>query len=425
MSAASIAHFDRTFLARLADWLAFAVAVSLPWSTTAVGITIAAWLIVLLPTLDAAAVRRELVTAAGGLPVVLWSLGLIGMLWANVDWHDRFAGLGGFNRLLVIPLLLAQFRRSESGRWPLCGFFLSSIALLIASYAIVLLLGDDWHGVYGVPVHDTIFQGAIFLICGFGALGYATLGHVGVGYAALAHGKRAWAWPIAVGAIGALFLINFAFVITSRIAIVLAPIVLLLFGWRLFRWKGILAAILLSLILGGAVWFSAPVLRGRIEASITEMQEYRAADKATSIGEHAAFLKESWMIIASAPIIGHGTGSIAEEFRRITAGNTGVSAEATVNPHNQTFAVAIQLGVVGAIALWAMWIAHLALFRGESVVAWLGLVVVVENIFSSTVHSHLFDFNSGWLYVFGIGVLGGTMLREREGDLKKPPIASA
>jgi O-antigen ligase len=419
MSAFNTTRFDRTSLARPADWLAVAVAVSLPWSTTAVGITIAAWLIVLLPTLDAAAVRRELSTAAGGLPVVLWSLGLIGMLWANVDWHDRFAGLGGFNRLLAIPLLLAQFRRSETGLWALCGFFLSSIALLIASYAVVLVLGHDWHGVYGVPVHDTIFQGTIFLICGFGALGYATLGHAG-----LAHGKRAWAWPIAIGAIGALFLINFAFVITSRIALVLTPILLSLFGWRLFRWKGIVAAILLFLILGGAVWFSAPVLRGRIEASITEMQEYRATDKATSIGEHAAFLKESWMIIASAPIIGHGTGSIAEEFRRITAGNTGVSAEATVNPHNQTFAVAIQLGVVGAIVLWAMWIAHLALFRGQSVVAWLGLVVVVENILSSTVHSHLFDFNSGWLYVFGIGVLGGTMSRERGLDLK-PPIASA
>jgi O-antigen ligase len=430
MSAARIAYFDRMVLARLADWLAVAVAISLPWSTTAVGITIAAWLIVLLPTLDAAAVRRELGTAAGGLPVVLWSLGLIGMLWANVDWPDRFAGLSGFHRLLVIPLLLAQFRRSENGRWAVLSFFLSSIALLIASYAIVLMLGDDWHGVYGVPVHDTIFQGAIFLICGFGALGYATLGYASLGYASLgyaglAHGKRAWAWPIAIGAIGALFLINFAFVITSRIALVLAPILLLLFGWRLFRWKGILAAILLSLILGGAVWFTAPVLRGRIEASITEMQEYRAADKATSIGEHVAFLKESWMIIASAPIIGHGTGSIAEEFRRITVGNTGASAAATVNPHNQTFAVAIQLGVVGATALWAMWIAHLALFRGQSAVAWLGLVVVVENILSSTVHSHLFDFNSGWLYVFGIGVLGGMMLRQCEGDFKKPPMGSA
>lgn len=89
---------------------------------------------------------------------------------------------------------------------------------------------------------------------------------------------------------------------------------------------------------------------------------------------------------------------------------------ATVNPHNQTFAVAIQLGVVGAIALWAMWIAHLALFRGLGIVAWFGLLVVLENILSSAAHSHLFDFNSGWLYVFGTGVLGGMMLRGR--DLK-------
>ena len=112
-------------------------------------------------------------------------------------------------------------------------------------------------------------------------------------------------------------------------------------------------------------------------------------------------------------------GSIAEEFRRITAGKTGVSATPTVNPHNQTFAVAIQLGVVGAVVLWAMWIAHIALFPGSSALAWLGLVLVVENVLSSTVHSHLFDFNSGWLYVFGVGVLGGTILGERDSVSKK------
>jgi O-antigen ligase len=415
MSAASIAHFDRTFLARLADWLAVAVAISLPWSTTAVGITIAAWLIVLLPTLDAAAVRRQLGTAAGGLPVVLWCLGLIGMLWANVDWHDRFGGLGGFHRLLVIPLLLAQFRRSENGLWVVCSFFLSSITLLVASYVIVLALGHSWHGIYGVPVHDTIFQGAIFLICGFGALGYA----------GLAHGKQTEARLIVIAIIAVLFLINFAFATTSRAALVIVPLPLLLLGWRLFRWKGILAAVMIGLIIGAAVWFASPVLRSRIATSITEIKEYRALNNATSAGEHLAFLKESWTIIVSAPIIGHGTGSITEEFRRVTAGKAGVSGEPTVNPHNQTFAVAIQLGAVGAIVLWAMWIAHFALFRGESVVAWLGLVVVVENILSSIVHSHLFDFNNGWLYVFGVGVLGGTILRQREGDLKKPPIAPA
>jgi hypothetical protein len=40
--------------------------------------------------------------------------------------------------------------------------------------------------------------------------------------------------------------------------------------------------------------------------------------------------------------------------------------------------------------------------------------VVIENIVSSTVHSHLFDANNGWLYAFGVGVLGGISLRQRE-----------
>jgi O-antigen ligase len=403
----SITRFDRAFFVRLADWLAVAVAIALPWSTSAVGIAIAAWLIVLLPTLDAAAVKRELGTAAGGLPVVLWCLGLVGMLWADVSWHDRFAGLDSFHRLLAVPLLLAQFRRSANGFWVARSFFISSITVLIASYAIVIVHDHHWGRAYGVPVHDTIFQGTEFLVCGFGALGYA----------ALARQKASEHWQNAIFAIGALFLINFAFATASRIALAIAPLLFLLVGWRLVRWKGVLVAILLTAVAATAMWFASNQLRDRVVQTVIEMQEYSTANRATSIGEHIAFLKESLEIIGSAPIIGHGTGSIAEEFRRITAGKTGVSAQPTVNPHNQTFAAAIQLGLVGAAALWAMWIAHLLLFRGEGGVAWLGLVVVVENILSSMVHSHLFDFNNGWLYVFGIGVLGGMMLRERDGHI--------
>jgi len=415
IQSASFGHFDRSFLVRLADWAAVAVAVALPWSTSAVGIAIAVWLVVLLPTLSAASVKRELATAAGGLPVALWCLGVIGMLWADVSWHDRFAGLDSFHRLLAIPLLLAQFRHSENGIWVIVGFFISAITVLLASYMIVLVFDHSGHIWYpGVPVHDTIFQGSLFLICGFGALGYA----------ALAPGKQAGHGLSAIFVTGALFLINFAFAAASRIALAVAPLLFLLLGWRLIRWKGILLGLLLAVMAGSAIWFASPVLRQRVAETVAETQEYRESNKATSIGEHTAFLKESLMIIASAPIIGHGTGSIAEEFRRITVGKAGVSAMHTVNPHNQTFAVAIQLGLVGGIVLWAMWIAHLALFTGQSTVAWLGLVAVVENILSSTVHSHLFDFNSGWLYVFATGVLGGTILNERANALKTLESAS-
>ena len=404
-----LAQLDRLSLTRLADCAAVAVAVALPWSTSAVGAAIAVWLVLLLPSLDLASLKRALATAAGGLPVLLWCLGVIGMLWADVSWHDRLAGLNSFHRLLTIPLLLAQFRRSSNGYWVACGFFISSIALLIASYAVALVFGDRWPGVYGVPVHDTIFQGSIFLICGFGAFGYA----------AWSWGKRAGLWPVGLFAIGALFFINFGVVITSRIALVIAPLLLLLLGWRLSGWRGVLYAVLLAATFGSAMWFASPVLRDRIAASIGELQIYDANRGPSSIGEHIVFLEGSLPIIASAPIIGHGTGSITEQFQRIIAGKTGVAATPTVNPHNQTFAVAIQLGLLGAAVLWAMWIAHLVLFSGRSPLAWLGLVVVAENVLSSTVHSHLFDFNNGWLYVFAVGALGGTILDDRDGLAKK------
>jgi hypothetical protein len=71
-----------------------------------------------------------------------------------------------------------------------------------------------------------------------------------------------------------------------------------------------------------------------------------------------------------------------------------------------------------------MWISHFILFREDSAIAWLGTVVVVENIVSSFFHSHLFDFNNGWLYVFGVGVLGGTVLHRRNMVSVKPAAPS-
>src|SRR6202043_2454790 len=95
-------------------------------------------------------------------------------------------------------------------------------------------------------------------------------------------------------------------------------------------------------------------------------------------------------------------------------------AATTVNPHSQIFAVAIELGTVGAAVLLAMWAAHVLLFRGTGLMAWIGTIIVVQNFLSSLVNSHLFDFGQGWLYVFGVGIVGGTVLR----DAQLPPVAS-
>jgi O-antigen ligase len=64
---------------------------------------------------------------------------------------------------------------------------------------------------------------------------------------------------------------------------------------------------------------------------------------------------------------------------------------------------------------------HLLLFRRDGLAAWIGLLVVVQNIFTSLFNSHLFDFTEGWMYVLGVGVAGGMLLtkRSRETNLVK------
>jgi len=398
---------DRQAVQQLADWLAVAVAASLPWSTTATGILIALWLVAALPTLELGALRREIESPAGGLPVLLWLFAALGLLWADVSWSERLGGFDSFHRLLVIPVLLAQFRRSSNGLRVLVGFFASVLVVLLVSWLLVLVPAFPWRtSAFGVPAKDYILQSEEFLICAFVLLGMAV------------DQARDGRWRHVAGlfALSVVFLVNIAFVATGRTALLVAPVLLLLLGYRQFRWRGLVGAALVFGVLGGAAVVGSPYLRARLATSVSELQAWEARDALNSTSLHLEFLKKSVSFVKTAPLIGHGTGSIAEQFRNAAADQSGPAGVVSVNPHNQILAVAIQLGLVGVAVLLAMWGAHLALFGGGGLTAWIGLVVVVQNVVACLFNSHLFDFTQGWLYVFGVGVTGGMALRQRTGS---------
>jgi O-antigen ligase len=399
-SNAMIAAIQAPRLGQIADGLAAAVAVSLPWSTSATSILIVLWIIAVVPTLDIASARRELLSAAGGLPVLLWALGVVGMLWADVSWSERIAGLSGFHKLLLIPLLLAQFRRSPHANWVIMGFLASSVVLLVVSWALVLTPGLSWRGrELGVPVKNYILQSAIFAICAFGLFGQA---------ADLWRTRTRLALMLLV--LAAAFIANIGYVATARTTLVVMAVMAVLFGVRQFGWKGAIGACLVGGMLAGAVWASSPYLRARVSMAVQQVQTYGASDVDTPVGLRLEYWKKSLALIAEAPVVGHGTGMIPELFRRDATVET-IPSLITTNPHSQILTVAVQLGVLGAVVLISMWIAHLALFRDGTLVAWFGLILVTYNIVSSLFNSHLFDFGQGWLYVFGVGLAGGVVLR--------------
>jgi O-antigen ligase len=395
--------FDRARLARLAGCLAIAVAVSLPWSTSATGILIFLWLLAVLPTVSPAEVRRELANPAAGLAVALWALGIVGMAWGEGSLAERLYAIKGFHKLLVIPLLLIQFRRSDKGLWVVGGFLVSATALLLLSWITHVWPWLFWPRIRaGLPVKDYITQSAEFLICAF------ALGHLAVD----AWRKDRRAVSLAFGALGILFLGNVAFVVTGRTSLAAFPVLLILFGVQRFGWKGTVALALAGGVLAAVAWASSPYLRMRSLGVIDEIHRYQIEHAATSSGYRLEFWKKSVEFVAAAPLVGHGTGSIETLFRRAAVGE-GMSAVITGNPHNQTLEIAIQFGLIGVSLLYAMWIAHVLMFRGNGLAAMLGMALVAQGIVGSLFLSYLFDFTTGWIYMFGVGVLGGMALAQK------------
>ena len=392
---------DRSTRLRVVDTLAILLAVSLPWSTSATAILAVLWLVAVAFTL-AREDRDILFTAAGGLPVLLVLLGVAGMAWADVSLVERWGGLGSFLKLLLIPLMLAHFRRSDRGMDVFCGYLLSCIVLLLTSYAIVALHLETTLD-FGVPVKNAATQSGEFATCILGLL-YLSDGWMR---------QRRWLLVVLAATFAFAMLANLVFIATGRTALVVILVLLVVFAAMHLTRRGIVVLCGAAVIVGAAAWFSSPYLRERTEQIWSDARAYEARDVRNSSGERIEFAKRSLEFIRTAPIIGHGTGTIHAQFLKAAAGKTGAAGVAAANPHNQTFAVGIQLGLVGIAVLWTMWIAHLLLFRGEGLAVWIGLVVVVQNIVGSLFNSHLFDFLQGWTYVVGVGVAGGMMLRAR------------
>jgi O-antigen ligase len=394
----------------LADGLVAAAAVSLPWSTSATAIFLALWLLALIPSLRWAVVRRELATPAGGLPVLLAGLGVAGMLWADVTLLERWKGLESFLKLLTIPLLLVQFRRSGHAYWVFAGYLFSCVALLVATAVVLAIpsLANSLLHFDNVLVKNAATQSGEFVTCIFGLLYFAK--------DAQARGR--WILLPGIVAVVVAMIVDIVFAGTGRTALVVMPVLLILFAVRNLKVKGMALAFGGAALIAVIAWTSSGYLRDRTDVIWTDIQKYEVSDERTSSGERIEFWKKSIEFIRQSPVIGHGTGSIHALFEKGAAGKTGVAGVASTNPHNQTFAVAIQLGLVGALALWAMWIAHLFLFRTNNLAGWIGFVIVVQNIVGSFFNSHLFDFVQGWVYVIGVGVAGGAVLAGARSDEK-------
>ena len=385
------------------DLLAVLIAILLPWSTSGAAIAVVLWVIALIPTFNIQAFSRSLRRPAYALPIAIVALALVATLWCQATWGVRLHAITPTVKLLVLPLLLYHFERSTRGLWVFNAFLISCALMMAVSWIVafdpLLVLKPEIRS-YGIFVKNYIDQSQEFALCA-----------VVLAYPIVALWRAGRPWPVVgLAALSASFLVNMAFVTVSRTALVTMPIMLAVFAMIHLRWRTSFLVFSGVILLAGTMWLASPHLQRTTATFITDYQLYKEKDEATSIGIRLEFWRKSLIFFADAPVFGNGTGSSRDLFEQAAIGKEGAAAEVLGNPHNQTLNVAIQWGMIGIVLLYAMWFLHLLLFRGHGLMAWIGSMVVVQNIFTSLFNSHLFDFHEGWMYVLGVGVAGGAIL---------------
>ena len=400
---------DPAAWAKTADIFAVLIALSLPWSTSLVGIFVVAWIVTVAPTLDPRLFLESLKRPICALPIALVALAVLGTLWSDAPWHARLYAVSPTAKLLVLPVLFYHFERSARGLWVFVAFLVSCSLLMAMSWIVAfyptlsLKTFDPQRGIF---VKNYIDQSQEFTLCAV-ALAYPVI--------LLLRARRIWL-ALLLGAIALSLVVNMAFVIVSRTAMVTMPIMLAVFALLHLKWRTNVIISCAVIALAALAWVASPQLRWTTETFVRDYQLYTEKNIPTSIGLRLEYWQKSLRLFAEAPVIGHGTGSTRGLFEQAAAGQVGAAADVVSNPHNQTLNIAVQWGVVGIVVLYAMWLLHLLLFRGEGLAAWIGLLIVVQNIFTSLFNSHLFDFHEGWMYVLGVGVAGGMVLRSPARD---------
>jgi hypothetical protein len=239
---------DRVRLAALADYLAAAVVISLPWSTSATSILVPLWVMAVVLTLDGESVRQVGGMPAAALPIALVVLAVAGMLWADVGWPERLYGAGPFLKLLVLPLLFIHFSRSGRGETVLAAFFTSACVLLALSWLLVLIPQIPWPAKFqGVPVKDYIIQSGIFTLCFFALLNRAVV----------MWGKARAKSVLLVG-LALIFIGNIVFVALGRTSLVVIAVLFVLFGLKHFERRALAVFVAAGVALAAVAWSTSP-----------------------------------------------------------------------------------------------------------------------------------------------------------------------
>lgn len=384
---------------------AIATAFFLPFSTSGQAIGVSVFAVLALLTLDRDRFVTTMRMPAAWLPVALFALILVGVLWSMLPLADAIKWVGPYAKLLLIPLLLATAVTPRQALHIGYGFLASCVVILMLSYSAILWPTGPWTWFksIGVPFKDNAVQSECFAICALG-LG---LGAVRV----WSDGDRRRA--VAIGLLGLLFFVDIFLIFVSKTGMLVAftmvaILVIAIGGWRTAFIVGIPIVVIVAATL--AMSPGAKSRFGEMASDVTAGTETTNVSTASRID----FWSKATEFLKQAPLLGHGTGSIRPLYQSLEATRPSPYGAAVADPHNQFLHIALQVGLIGGAILLAMWLAHVRLLTGRDFASdfasVMGLGIFAMTVVGSLFNSHISQVTQGMLYCLGVGLCGTVIL---------------
>lgn len=312
------------------------------------------------------------------------------------SWQEKWVVLSKYLKLLYLPIIAVGFISERTRIWAIHAFILAMLITCLISFAKYFGLVNYPNLDPGDVFRNHIMTGYMMAFAAFLVFWQAS--------------QSGWQLRLIYGLLGLVFSFQVLFVNTGRTGYVIYVFLMSLLIFQILPWRKALIGLVLLGVTLIAVYELSPTLRLQIAAVMTDISQYEANQKDTSVGYRIQFhdlAKQLWL---RHPLIGNGTGSFTAIFR--IENPIPSWPENLLEPHSLYWLFAVEFGLLG-LALLGFW--FLVLIKESlrlATLAPMALALILPYIMGNLTDSLLFYSGSGYFFILFMGLCLGEGLSE-------------
>lgn len=342
----------------------------------------------------------------GQSPIALWALGLflllaIGLSYTSAESEAALSTFGKYKKLLFVPIIISLMYSEQWRRSAIYAFAIAMTITLIMSYlkyfgmlSLTGSTGEEYTVFKGRIAHGIFMAFYFYLMVQF----------------AIYH--KYWRWLFSILALLACY--NLLFLNIGRSGYVVFVCLMFFLFYQRFSWRGLVGAFLVLTSLMTLAFFTSDDFQSRITESVNDIRIHMPGeyDHYSGLRYRLEYYQTTIKVIKKNLLIGHGTGSLATEFKIIADQE---DLRTTDNPHNEFMMITSQIGLIGLFVLCGMlyfqWRASLSL---DVEYRYILQGVLVTMISGSMMNSLLLDSGEGKFYVILVAILLSTPILKNQ-----------